>query len=390
MFTLLRGAECYSPDALGTQDVLVGGGQVMHIAPQIDLHSATGLIEEIDASRFWIVPGLVDSLVHITGGGGEGGLTSRTPELALSTAVRAGVTTMVGALGTDSVTRNLPNLLAKARELQAGGIHCLCHTGSYHLPVKTLTGSVEQDIIFVPEFIGVGEIAISDHRSSQPTEHALAALAAEARVAGMIAGKAGIVSVHVGDGPACLEPLWQVCRNNDIPLQQFYPTHINRNPDLFSAGIAFAKAGGVIDLTTSTTPELLADGEVACGEGLRRLLQAKVPAEHITFSSDGNASLPRFDADGRLHGLQVGDPASLWHAVVSAICEHDIPIPVALSVVTRNPARVLKLDDRGTLRPGGPADLLLIDSETLAIDSVMTAGHWRMRSGAVLVQGSFE
>ena len=390
MLTLIRGAQCFSPEPLGDQDVLIGGNRILRIAPHIEATATGVVVDEVDARDHWLVPGLVDSLVHITGGGGEGGFASRTPELQLSSAVQAGITTMVGALGTDSLTRNLANLLAKARELQAGGIYCVCHTGSYHLPVKTLTGSVEHDIVFIPEFIGVGEVAISDHRSSQPSEQALASLAAEARVAGMIAGKAGIVSVHVGDGAQCLEPLWQVSRNTDLPLHQFDPTHINRNPDLFSAGIAFAKAGGVIDLTTSTTPELIADGEVTCGEGLRRCLQAKVPASRITFSSDGNASLPRFNEAGELIGLQVGDPGSLWKAVTSAIQEYEVPVPVALAAATSNPAQVLKLEGRGRLREGGPADLLLIHTESLQIDSVMSAGAWRQRNGELLARGCFE
>ncbi|MDX1453023.1 MAG: beta-aspartyl-peptidase, partial [Oleiphilaceae bacterium] len=257
MLTLLRTVECYAPEPQGIIDILIGGGRIIATAPKLDLNLSGVELEIVDGGDSLVIPGLVDTLVHIVGGGGEGGFASRTPELPLSAAIRSGITTMIGALGTDSVTRTLSNLLAKARELQQGGIRCFCHTGSYHLPAKTLTGSVESDIVFIPEFIGVGEVAISDHRSSQPSTQQLASLAAEARVAGMIAGKSGIVSVHVGDGGQCLEPLWEVARQTDLPLTQFYPTHINRNPELFSAGITFAKAGGVIDLTTSTTPELL-------------------------------------------------------------------------------------------------------------------------------------
>ena len=48
--------------------------------------------------------------------------------------------------------------------------------------------------------IGIGELALSDHRSSQPTRDELLRIASDAHVAGMISGKAGIVHLHLGDG----------------------------------------------------------------------------------------------------------------------------------------------------------------------------------------------
>ena len=68
------------------------------------------------------MPGFIDGHVHMTGGGGEGGYATRTPELSLSDAIRGGVTTIVGCLGTDGVTRSLAALLAKARALDEEGI----------------------------------------------------------------------------------------------------------------------------------------------------------------------------------------------------------------------------------------------------------------------------
>ncbi len=389
MLTLLHGAECFAPESLGKQDVLLGGGKILEMAEGLGSISGVAEIETLDLSGKWIVPGLVDSLVHITGGGGEGGFASRTPELNLSAAVKAGITTMVGALGTDSVTRTLSNLLAKARELQAGGIHCFCHTGSYHLPVKTLTDSLETDIVYIPEFIGVGEIAISDHRSSQPDVQSLAELAAQARVAGMVSGKAGIVSIHTGDGRSVLQPLLDVVDQSELPITQFYPTHINRNPWLFEAGIDYAKQGGYVDFTTSTTPEILASGETAAAPALREMLNQGVPLERITFSSDGNASLPLFDNAGRLSGLQVGQVSSLWQAVVDAIRGEKLDPADVLQVVTSNPADILKLD-KGRLQTGGDADLLIVDATTLVIEGVISAGQWLMREGEVLRRGTFE
>jgi len=152
-------------------------------------------------------------------------------------ALQAGVTTLVAALGTDSLTRTPAQVLGKVREFRAAGVSAFMYTGSYHLPVKTLTGSVESDIMLIPEVLGVGEVAISDHRSSAPTHDELARLASEARVAGLLAGKSGVSFFHLGDGRGALAPLRALRDGTDIPLRQLYPTHCNRNPWLFAEAI---------------------------------------------------------------------------------------------------------------------------------------------------------
>ena len=74
--------------------------------------------------------------------------------------------------------------MAAARALVAQGIDAYCHTGGYHLPLTTLTGSVRGAIVNIDRIIGVGEVAISDHRSSQPTLQESLRIAADAHVAG--------------------------------------------------------------------------------------------------------------------------------------------------------------------------------------------------------------
>lgn len=386
---LVKGAEVYSPRHLGQQDVLIAGGQIVAMATCLETPDSLP-IKVIDGSGKILAPGLVDSLVHIIGGGGEGGFTTRTPEMHLSDAVKAGVTTLVGVLGTDSVTRTLTNLLAKANALEEEGLTLYCHTGSYQIPARTLFDAIDKDIILIDKFIGVGEVAISDHRSSQPTTQELARLAAQARVGGMLSGKAGIVSVHVGDSDTCLQPLLDVVSNTDIPITQFYPTHINRTQTLLDAGKEFARLGGYLDLTASTTPEILAAGEVKCAEALAQLLEAGVPASQITFSSDGFASLPDFDEAGRLRGLKVGTLTSLLSEVRDAVFDHDVSIENAITVVTRTPAEVLKLPKKGRIEEGADADLILLDAATLELDSVFSKGQKMMADGTVLKHGVFE
>ncbi len=167
---------------------------------------------------------------------------------------------MVGCLGTDGVTRSPAGLLAKARALDEEGLSTFIYTGHYAVPVQTLTGSIERDLLLIDKVIGVGEVALSDHRSNQPTFDEFARLAAEARRGGILSGKAGIVNVHMGDGRRGLSLLRRLIEETEIPATQFLPTHIGRNPSLFEEGIAYAKAGGLVDFTTSTVPAFLEDG----------------------------------------------------------------------------------------------------------------------------------
>lgn len=375
MLTLIEGAEVFSPAPLGQQDLLVADGRIAWMGKGLPIPADWPLVR-VDGRGRYLVPGLVDPLAHITGGGGEGGFAFRTRELAADEALAAGVTTLVAALGTDSLTRTPAQVLGKVREFRAAGVSAYMYTGSYHLPVKTLTGSVESDIMLIPEVLGVGEVAISDHRSSAPTHDELARLASEARVAGLLSGKSGVSFFHLGDGRGALAPLRALRDATDIPLRQLYPTHCNRNPWLFAEAIDWGRAGGWVDLTASSFPDLLDDGEQLAADALVGLLTAGVPWDRISFSSDANASLPRFDGEGRLIELRSGQIGSLWQQCIRA-CALGVPLASALAVVTANPARALGLAGKGSLGVGQDADLLLIDPETLAIARVMSGGQWR-------------
>lgn len=388
--TLFKNAHILAPQDLGRQDLLIAGQQIIAMGQDFNFTSSQIPVHLVDASDYYLTPGLVDSLVHFIGGGGEGGFASRTPEMMLTDATLGGVTTAIGVLGTDATTRTLTNLLAKAHALSQEGISTWCHTGSYEIPCRTLLGSIQDDLILIDKFIGVGEIAISDHRSSQPTIPELRKIAASARVGGMLAGKRGIVSVHVGSGASLLDPLHHAVHGTELTLGQFYPTHINRNKELLSAGIEFAKAGGVIDFTTSTTHYDLQHGEVAAAGALAQALAAGVPPQQLTMSSDGNASLPIFASDGQLIGLEVGQVRTLWQSARSAVMDWQVPLVSALSAVTSSPAKVLGLSQKGQIQVGLDADLLLIRCDDLQIDSVYAKGRLMIENGQPVVWGTFE
>lgn len=389
MFTLIKNAHVYAPTNLGKCDVLICDGRIAHIDSAIEIEAGE-FLTTIDVEGKILVPGFVDTLVHITGGGGEGGFNTRTPELSLNDAVAAGVTSMIGALGTDATTRSLGDVFGKAKALTMDGLNCYMYTGSYEIPAKTITGSVRDDIIYLDPVIGVGEIAISDHRGSQPTEHELARVAADARVGGMLSGKSGIVMIHVGDNEDRLDILYRVQEDYEINIKSFYPTHINRTQALLESGSLFAKQGGTIDLTTSTNDHLIAMGDIRASDALEYLLSDGCPSNRITFSSDAQGSLPHFDENGRLNGLDIGSISSLHEEMVRAVKTNGIPFSTALACITINPAKITGLKNKGEIKVGMDADLNLLDAETLNIESVMSRGKWLQKDGVNCTKTAFD
>lgn len=391
MFLLIENAEVYAPRPLGRQDILIAGEKIVWMGRDFPARATLPGLEIVDGRGHLVLPGFVDNHVHIIGGGGEGSFRTRTPEIVLTDLTLAGVTSVIGVLGTDCVTRHTASLIAKARALEEEGLSAWALLGSYQLPLRPFTGHVQDDLVLIDKLIGVGEVALSDHRSSQPQKEELLRIAAASRVAAMLSGKGGIVNVHLGDGPGKLDMLFDIADTSEITLPQFLPTHLNRNPDLFEASIGYALAGGHVDMTTSTTPLFLAEGEVKCSVALRRLLDAGVPSERISFSSDGQGSLPDFDERGRFKGLSIGRSHSIWPEVRDAVVDEKIPLETALAVITSSPADQHKLPGRkGHVETGADADLVLVDDSSLSIRTVVARGRLMVRDGEPLLFGTFE
>ncbi len=385
MIKLLKHAKIYAPAPMGVQDVLVVGEKICRIAPVIEGYEGLPEVEVFDLEGRILAPGYLDIHVHITGGGGEQGPTSRVPESQLSVFVENGITTVVGLLGTDGITRSIENLVAKARALTEEGITAYALTSAYGYPPTTMTGSVEKDIMMVPPIIGV-KVAVSDHRSSNPTGEELIRLATAARRAGLLSCNPGLVTMHMGSGQGGLDPVFYVLDHADVPAKNLLPTHMHRTQSLLEQGLQLVRRGGYIDITAgSVGPELAEVGEKL----LWTLSQPGITPDHVNLSSDAYGSQPRFDGAGNCVGLTYASPNSL-HGTIRYLVSHGMALEEALKLLTTTPAQLIAKEGvKGCIAPGADADLLVL-GEDLSIEGLFARGKTARWAGETQMRGKFE
>lgn len=390
---LIKDGDVYAPEHKGKKDILVINDKIIFIDQNI-LTSALSVIDKnikiIDASKCIVIPGHIDQHVHINGAGGEGGPQYRTPPIQLSELVKAGITSVVGLLGTDGFARSLKALLMKARALEQEGISTWIYTGAYQYPSPTITESILSDIILIDKVIGV-KIALSDHRASHPTIDEFKKVTSEARAAGILAGKAGVVHIHMGGEKLGLSYLFDIIRNTEIPIEQFAPTHLNKkDEELFRQIVEFGKIGGYIDLTAGVSGKEKSSNNINPGKAIKKLLKNGVSIKKITISSDGNGSLPKFNEKKEFVGMRVASVSSLHREFINMVKEEKISIEEATQITSTNIAKHLKLAKKGEIRAGKDADIIALDKDTLKIKHVIARGKTLMEDEEVLKFGNFE
>jgi beta-aspartyl-dipeptidase (metallo-type) len=362
----VQGGALWSSKDLGVQSLLATGTKIAALG-DINRHHLDQLrvpYDYLDAAGCIVLPGLIDVHEHLIGGSGEEGFASQTPEILLTELIRGGITTVVGCLGTDSITKTMPALLAKAKGLSEQGITAYVWSGGYDVPPSTLTGSVSRDMLYVTEVIGAGEIAIADHRSSAPSVRELAKLVKSVHVAGTLAGKAGVTHFHVGDEERRLADLRDLLDNYFIEPEWIYPTHVERNESLMREAVQLTTLGVTVDIDVV---------EQDLAKWVQFFVDENGVPEHLTASSDA----------------AINSPETLLSQIRSCIQEAKLPKDLAFSLVTTNPARTLGLKTKGRLEVGCDADLLVLDSRSLAVRHVVARGKCLLRDGELVVRETF-
>ncbi len=205
-------------------------------------------------------------------------------------------------------------------------------------------------------------MAISDHRSSQPTLDELLRLAAEAHVGGLMSGKAGIVHLHLGDGPRGLELVRQALDASELPARVFNPTHVNRRKALFAEAIAAGRAR----TRRSTSPHFRWTTGRMPGPPKTRwscTWDGGLPADRVTVSSDGGGCLPLFDADGRVADMDVGAPGALASMLATLLARGQSARAGAPAVHEQRGGTACGFPGRAGSRADADADLVVLTAD---------------------------
>ncbi len=355
---LFENIETYAPHRLGPVSVLVFGSEISKVGA-VDRRALDALgipYETIDGHGRILVPGLIDVHEHLLGASAEKGFGTQTPPIFFQEIVAAGITTVIGTLGVDSTTTNMPGLVAKVKSLVDQGLSAWCWVGGYSVPPATITGSVRNDILLISEIIGSGEIAISDHRCTDPDAHELARVVDDTHVAGLLTGKAGVTHFHVGKKTKRLSLLKQLLDEFAVEPESLYPTHVERSKEHLKEAIALVKRGVTVDMD-------VVHKDLAVW--LPQYFESGADRSRLTISSDSFLT----------------SPANLYRQLRHCIVEYGLQMEDVIPLVTANPARVLKLPRKGIIEPGADADLLILDSKTLDIRDVFAKGKLMVREG---------
>ena len=366
MLTVLRNGSVYAPRPLGRQSVLLTDGKIARIG-DVDVRAVEALgvdSDIVDVDGCIVAPGLIDPHIHLLGGSGEAGFSTQSPEFFVSEIVSSGITTVVGTLGVDTTMQNMSALLGRAKALSNDGLTTCIWSGGYNVPPSTIMNSIREDVMFIDEVIGAGEVAVSDERGLNQSAQELAKMVRDTNVGGHLTGKAGVTHFHVGEEDTRLAPLFDIIEDFQVKPEWLYPTHVARTEKLLDEAVALVHQGATVDIDVV---------DQKLGKWVRYYLENGGRPDRLTVSSDSDSSTPDV----------------YWNQLCQLVVKLGMPLEQMLAFATTNVARVLKLAPKGRVAEGCDADLLVLGQGSLEMREVIARGKRLVVDGEPVVRESF-
>ena len=396
--TLIKGGRLIDPsqgvDRIA--DLLLADGVVIASAPHIDPPEHARII---DAAGLVVAPGFIDLHCHLREPGFEDKETIATGTLA---AARGGFTTVCAMPNTNptmDTSATLEYVLRKARDEGVARV----------LPIGCVTKrSAGAELAEMGELAEAGAIGFSDDGNpvadSNIMRQALSYASAldlpvinhcedpalfhgGAMNEGWVSNRLGVKGI-----PNSAEDI-MVAR--DIALAEltggrYHVAHISAAAAI--ERVRLAKERGTAAVTCEVTPHhLTLTDEAALGDaGVNGAYAPLTPAAYDTFAKVNPPLRVQADVDAMIAGLRDGviDIIATDHAphnltdkqctfqeaafgisvfetalgqLMSIVHSGAIGLPLLIEKLTYAPARILRRPDLGTLKPGAPADVVLID-----------------------------
>jgi N-acetylglucosamine-6-phosphate deacetylase len=327
-----------------------------------------------DLGGRYVTPGYID--IHTHGGGGASFTTGDQEEARTAAAFHLahGTTTCVASLVTAPVA-DLARMTDALGELVGDGLlagvhlegpflsakRCGAQDPEYlrppdpaalavmlrspHVLMVTLAPELDGALDAVKRVVGAGVVAAVGHTDASYAE-TTAAIDAGATVATHLFN--GMRGLHHRDpGPV------GAALNDERVTVELINDGIHLHPAIVAMAVRAAR-GGFTLVTDAMAAAGMGDGDYRLGS-----MEVRV--------SGGVARLAAGDSIA-------GSTLTMENAVRNAVHASGLSVPDAVAAATVTPARVLGLDDRGALRPGLRADLLVLDDD-LAVAEVVRGGR---------------
>lgn len=359
MLTLLKSGEVYTPRPLGLCDILMAGNRI--IAMEKELRAPKEFpVNLVNCSGYKVFPGLVDPVFYPCDNSDTDNPDTLLPAKISGSAFRAGITSAIGSLGWNDITREPGTLLRKVQILRTNGLQCHAYTGGFSGQSSVLLKNSAADLAYVSDYVATGIIGVTDHRAGRLSAEMLSSFHANAESGATLGNKSPVVVYMPGEESQQYDDFFLRIKRVIPMAKHLMIAGVNRNKKLMESARKFGMTG-LINIAAYTGGFF--EGEaIEATKALKYFLRAGVPIKNISISSFAGIEQHKT----RNHNIEQQYTA-FYDAFYQSICDQNIPTDIVTKIFSTNAARSLRLRNKGELYTGGPADILVATKDNLPV-----------------------